>query len=316
MKKMIIVPIIILLFVALTFSSGCAKKPAVETRPAGAFIGGTKGITMSFMSNAPPSEIPENSSFTIGLELKNNGEYTVNAEKAEITLSGVKPSSYGIADATLNNSGDLTGSQKLGQEVFPGATDIIQYEASKTPAVLGNQQITFLATLCYPYKTISQTTICVKESLTKQTTGGPEVCKLTGEKTVYNSGAPVQVSSVSQFPVGGRVITGLTFYLKITNAGGGTAYPAGQVTTCSKVGFSDVNKINITKAYLINLEKTLDCEGKQIILTDGAGSITCKIIGLSATDVAGEFEDILWTELDYGYKQDVTKTATIVNVPE
>ena len=69
MNKKIIV--LVLAFLVVFAVSGCIKKSKEETTPVGAFVGGTSGIGLSFMANAPASEYPECTPFDVNVQVEN-----------------------------------------------------------------------------------------------------------------------------------------------------------------------------------------------------------------------------------------------------
>lgn len=296
--------------IAVVAVSGCTTK--TETTPAGAFVGGTSGLGMSFMSNAPPTEYPECTSFDINVQVENKGEYTVPKDAASVTISGISTGTtgYGITPST-KNADVLEGRQKFGNSVTPGGQQLISFSSIGSPDFPGDTTQTVIATSCYPYQTIAMSTVCITESFVKQTTGGTELCKATGDKTVYNGGAPIQVSSISQFPVGSP-INGITINLKLKDMGGGTPYAKGG--TCPAPSQKEIGKITVTKMHLINLDKKGDCENKQVNMVNGEAFLSCKF-SWAGDAKTGEFEDILDMSFDYGYTQTATTKVKFLNVP-
>jgi len=317
---------LVLIVIAVFAISGCLSKPKTESTPMGAFVGGTSGLGVAFMANAPASEYPECTEFEADVQLENKGEYTIPTGKATIYLSGISTSAYGIKvnDVSANKagtSGELTGKQKFGTSTTPGGRDVIAFSSTKgSPDFPGDTTQTLIATACYPYETTSMSTICVQENFAKQTTGGSELCKISGDKTVYNAGAPVQVSALTQFPIGSKPITGITVNLKLRDAGGGTAIRSG--ATCPSVDQKDVGRITVKEMKLINLGVHGDCEntGKNIVtITGGEGFLTCRFdwsAQQKAGEIKGTFEDILQMKFDYDYTQSTTTKVKFLNMPE
>jgi len=304
--------VLILSIIAVVAVSGCLSAKE-EATPASAFVGGTSGLSMSFMSNAPPTEYPECTGFDINVQLENKGEYTIPADKAGITISGIATSAtgYGITPAATQKTEEIAARQKFGKSTTPGGQELMSFSSIGSPDFPGDTTQTIIATSCYPYRTIAMSTVCIKESFTKQTTGGTELCKITGDKTVYNSGAPIQVSSISQFPVGSP-ISGITINLKLKDSGGGTPYAT--TGTCPAPSQKEIGKITITKMHLINLDKTGECQGNTVTMVNGEAFISCKF-SWAGEKITGEFEDILEMNFDYGYTQTATTKVKFLNVP-
>lgn len=304
--------VLVLLIIAVVGVSGCIT-PKEESTPQTAFVGGSGGLSISFMQNAPPSEYPECTGFEIGVQLENKGEYTLEKGKTSISISGIAThaTGYYITPSATQAADELTGRQKFGKTVTPGGQQLVSFSSIGSPDFPGDTTQTIIATICYPYRTVAMSTICVKESFTKQTTGGTELCKITGDKTVFNAGSPVHISSLSQFPVGSP-IRGITVNMKLSNVGGGTPYALG--ATCPAVLQSNIGKIKVTKMHLINLDKDGDCVGKIITMTGSEAFLSCKF-DWTGEKISGEFEDILEMAFDYGYTDTTTTKVKFLNVP-
>jgi hypothetical protein len=309
-KKFIILALVL---IGLVLVSGCSTKKAVETGPASAFIGGTDGLVMSFVQDAPPSEYPQQVPFDVIINVENRGESTVNASTANILLGGISNSSYGLGNPSQPITDELPGKQLIQKTTTPGGVTQVTF-SSKTgsPPFPGSQPQKITATLCYHYTTEVQGTVCIQPSLARQTVGGAQLCTVTGSKTVYSSGAPVKITSLSESATStGNKITGFRFTMFVQNEGSGTAYVG---DTCPPT-LGDANRVKVISAKLVNLDKDLDCGQNSptykgvLIAGDNGGVITCTAdsLALLPTDI---FEDVLVMQLGYGYTQSITKSIT------
>jgi len=308
--------VVLMIIVAVFAVSGCTSKPAT-TNPAGAFVGGKEGVAISFLPGAPPAEIPEMEKIPVSVQLQNKGEADVASVK--VVVSGT-PVWDTATDKMTDTSDALDAAKKVGSQNIPGGQAILDFDASKggqdVKMSLGPQTATIVAQACYDYQTFAQSTVCITESLTKQTVGATELCKSSGDKTVYSSGAPVQVTGVSQYPKGR---TGVTFVIKFKHVGTGTIYNY-QSDACPNIGLADTNKITITEAKLFNLGKSLDngvdCSPNPVALSStGEGTVTCSA-AWSEGEANGQFEDTLYLELSYGYTQQVIAKVKILNLED
>jgi hypothetical protein len=309
-KKFIILALVL---IGLVLVSGCSTKKAVETGPASAFIGGTDGLVMSFVQDAPPAEYPQQVPFDVIINVENKGESTVSADAAKfyIVLGGISTTAYGI-DNPLQPLEELQGKQLIQKTTTPGGVTQATFSSDGSPSFPGSQPQKITATLCYPYITQVQGTVCITPSLARQTVGGAQLCTVTGSKTVYSSGAPVKITSLSESATSSAgKITGFRFTMFVKDEGPGTAYLG---TTCPPT-LGDANRVKVISAKLINLDKDLDCgkaatDAGVLITGDNGGVITCTVEGLSSQDISGEFEDVLVMQLSYGYTQSITKSIT------
>ena len=313
MRKYIILPLIALLFIGLTLSSGCLKKSEVKETPKNVFAGGTEGLAISFQPGMPPSEVFEGSSFSIGIKVENKGEYEVAAENAKIYLSGIDPEAWDktSSDFEIEITDDLTPVQKIGDTITPGAIVVPTVSDLKyIRDIPGDTDFTLVAKACYNYQTVAMSSICIKENPFVQTTGAPEICKVTGTKPVYNWGSPVHVESVEEIPMGVGEKVKLGFQIKIKNVGTGYTYTK---PDCTTLGASDINKLKVT-ATMGSLNGTIsrECNNKEVLLVDDEATVLCSF---EIEPAAEEYEDILFIKLDYGYAQQITKKIKLRNVP-
>ena len=314
MKKSIAIIFSIVLVGLLISSSGCIGGETEESV--------STALDISFQENMPPSETQEKTPFSIGIKLENVGGYSVGTGEATVTLQGISSTGFdithnGTKTIKAKNSLPLTKVQTIGEDKIEGGQELIVFEANKTPNYPGDQTQTITAKVCYPYGTTAQATACMGQSVIGQTTG-TQVCDITGELGgLQNTGAPVRVTKINQFPRGGQEVTGLTFMIDIENKGDGTPfinYNAEKYYDCSNLRYNHINLVNVKSVYLLSdPDKTATCsQTTNIPIGEEGITISCFIDEIPA----GEYEDTLIIELDYGYTEDKTTTVKIRNIPE
>ena len=303
MKKYFIIPLIALLFIGLVFSGGCLTKSEAKEAPKKMFIGGSNGLELSFLPGVPQSEIFENTEFTIGVQLENKGEYTVPAG-VQVKIGGIPVGSDGfnIDPSFQSTDAELSAASLIADEAIPGGLKVFNFPA-KSPEYPGDTEVTIIASTCYPYQSLAVATVCLKDDLFMQTTGAPEICTVSGEKTVYNRASPIQVTSIKEVPMGPNK---LGFQIKLKNSGDGQVYLPGQGCTGS-----GINKLTVESVKIRGI--TFDCPlGSQLTLVDGEAFIFCDKELPADT---GEYEDILEVTLSYNYLEQASKKVKILNVP-
>ena len=313
MKKLYLVLFLIFL---LAFS-GCASKKKQETS-LGAFLGGTEGMSFLFVEEEPPETILDNSNqpFFITLQLKNEGEYSIKENEILTTLSGISYESFSITKASQRNQNSLEKGylNKQTGEIIEGATDQISYEADYQEDLAYDLPFTISANVCYAYQTQAVAQLC----LSKQPTRRPQktdVCAITEEKEVGNSGAPVQITSFSQRAAGQNEVS-VTF--KVENNNKGETYNPNFINNIQDCVSDDREK---NKVYIkVASEQAIDIscpklgggkEGEVRLINDQT-TVTCNIDtqGLAeATPFAGVM-DIL---VDYTYKDNIATDLTVEN---
>ena len=277
------------------------------------FIGGTTGVTITFEQGQPPAEVSDTGiqSFSITIRSENKGEYDVPQNKTHIAIRGLSASLFNTTDAKLiqNSAADLTSTKRLPtgdvQEPAPILTEFsdLNYKGKVTGL---EQTYPIQASICYEYKNTAQSSLCVRKNLITPKTGG--VCEVPGDKEVYNSGGPIQISNMKTMA---RSQNSLGFTFTINHAGTGTLYKI--TSACNEQQRADEGKILIKVGTGI---AGLTCTGLSDTSTEGTTyQGTAKYLGTPLTITCTQLVDNLndyvqpitiTTEYDY---QETTSTT-------
>ncbi len=318
--------IVALSILAIILVSGCTgtQKPAAETpltaRP---FVGGSSGLVASFFPGAPADEVVQTKTkdneviFTVKLE--NKGETKVDGGKTNVRLTGINTASSAWNIAPNNqrtSSGEvLEPVQKISNTLVPGGQLTKDFKSPRgyQGTLEGQFQFKAVADVCYAYKSQGVSSACITENLVQQATGA-NVCKTAGPRSVYNKGAPVQVTAIEQIPFSKNTIG---FQIKIKNVGGGRVFAASTQNCAEKEGTSTVlDKVVVGPVLLGGIDITGKCSplgtvgsSRVMTLVNGEGSMICKS-DLPATR-AGVIEDLLTVNVGYDYNSQASKTFTV-----
>lgn len=224
-----------ILLAALSLVLAACSGAPVNNALGDPFIGGTGGVAMSFMEQAPPLEIFDNgdSTFSVGVRLVNIGESDLGPDAivpaentwGQIEISGFNPVQFG-SPQTIRTFGEegitLTRMRKnFDGSIIAGTPDIMMFDGFRyIPNNVGNTQVTIRATSCYDYTTFTNAQVCIKAN-TLETVQDNSICTLAGPRDVKNSGSPVHVTTLSQAPLGRNRIQ---FSFSIENVGTGTIF--------------------------------------------------------------------------------------------
>lgn len=283
MRKGVLAVVFVLLALAVAGCSG-GENGAVSSAST-PFIGGTEGVRVSFLENAPPKETLDNpkpsdksqiSNFDIALKVENVGEQDIAKDALKVTVGGLFPADFNVPNtktASLEEklARPLAGVRKdpEGEKLPGGIDEVTFYDLAYVKSLEGNNEFPIQADVCYPYKTRAVADFCMRKELTKATSG---VCSIKGTKPVFSSGGPIQVISFEE-AVGGTQKVILKFNIKA--AGTGTFYKPGD---CKKGSFQDENFVKVTVNSGV---AGLSCSGwgglltKDVRLTNGEASVTC-----------------------------------------
>jgi hypothetical protein len=319
--------IIALSILAVILVSGCTgtQKPATETpltaRP---FVGGTQGVVASFFPGAPADEVVQTKDkqnevvFTVKLE--NKGETKVDGTKANIRLTGINTASTAwnidLKNGKRTSSSEvLDPVQKVSNTLVPGGQLTVDFKSPRgyQGTLEGQFQFKATADVCYAYKSQGVSSACITENLVQQATGA-NACKTAGARSVYNKGAPVQVTAIEQIPFSKDTIG---FQIKVKNVGGGRVFASNTQNCAEKDSTTTVlDKVFIDSVWLGGEKITDNCSplgtvgsSKVMTLVNGEGSMICKSKLLAGR--SGIVEDLLTVNVGYDYNAQASKTFTV-----
>lgn len=223
MKKVLV---LILLMIVLVGCNGQTVEKTTDGGDTKAFIGGDKGIDVTFFADAPQDIVYDNNfKFDVSLRVENVGEADIPANQAKIKIRGITPDEYGKtqADFLKTNTEEWNGASldPQGNEIS-GSIDNAEFKELQAPEVIGSVQADIIAEVCYPYKTTAVTQICILEDLlgrTRKSGDRPEICEVNEEKGVQNSGAPVKITNVKEAALGEDKIQ-ISFDIEHVGTGG------------------------------------------------------------------------------------------------
>jgi hypothetical protein len=322
----------LVLLVGIMLLSACSGGSSNGVGPSKTpFAGGQNGLSMEFIEGAPPNEIFDSGQFifAINVKLNNLGEYDTKAADGYVEITGINPKDFGLnsqADLKKNLPGDINGVEKNSDGiVIIGGTLVSEFNNLKFAGNLrGNwgsdgasNGPRIRANLCYNYQTYVTTGICLKKDmLTNINT--KEICQLNGEKKVFNSGAPIQVTKATQTPVGSGKIQ-VNFEISHVGTPNDRFYKFN--TDCDdrstntqkdKVYF-EVGQINGKKGKCTGLqEANADGSGGYVTLFNGRPMTVLCTFDLG--NIEGSFETILEATLKYRYYQFIEKPILIKDV--
>lgn len=208
MRKYTIV-LIVLLGVLVSACSGDGKDKPSPDNP---YVGGDRGLVMGFVTGAPPPEVYDDNQFPfdIAVKISNEGETDVRPEDGYMEIVGINPADFGTTQAGLKKP--LPAYMKRSRKNFEGTVllgdiAILEFPQLKyVPDVVGNFNGPIVrANICYNYATRASSKVCVKPDLLSNI-DNQEICALSGNKVVSNSGGPIHITSVKQEPLGSSKI--------------------------------------------------------------------------------------------------------------
>lgn len=309
MKKIFMIFAILLMITAV----GCTQEETTTTTTGKAFIGGSKGLMMEFLTGAPPDSVYDtDNQFSISLKVENVGEHDIDSTAdATVEITGINPSDFGVSKNDLIDDvpDSLEGaSLDSAANVIEGTVSVVDFEDLEyVGTVSGTVPFTLIANVCYEYGTRAQAKLCVLEDL-RGTKGEVQFCDPNNQAIdVESSGAPVQVISMTENVLGSNKVSVI---FKLRNVGTGTLHEKG--TECD-TSIPTKNKVwvEVSDTEL----GSLDCPSLKdgtattgfVTLYNGEASVRCTQEITSPDD----FEKLIEVNMEYGYEEAIQQTLEV-----
>lgn len=311
--------IVIMTVAAVFLLSACNTQPE-KTAGGTTFVGGTQGLAMEFIPEAPPDNVFDGGKFpfAVNIKLNNAGEWEIKSgSKITAEISGIDPADFSLSAANLKKNppqGMLPTRLDPNGQTIEGDILVMDFPGFNYKGTLyGDVPATIKADVCYGYGTKAVSKLCIKKDLSSKDTS---VCAVTEDKTVSNSGAPVQVASFKEAQ-GGTDKVIITMLLK--HAGTGKIFE--KDSQC-------VDKLEKKDRVYLKIDTGMGnlgivCNGLQtqagqpatggegyVVLYGGERQITCT----QPTGGQGDFEKTVSMTLEYDYNEYITKQITVKHV--
>jgi len=317
--------ILVLLVSILVLVSGCssgtdAKKSSFNLKDA--FTGGSEGLKFEFMSDQPPKNILDGgiSPFNIMVQVSNVGEFDIPVNSSHLVLSGINPIDFSITK-TSQLVPQLNGVKIQKGNTLDGATLPVMFPGlTYLPNVSGSSTQKIGVDICYPYRTTSLINACVSGNTLRSSTDSLTICKLDGKKDFANSGAPIQIENVKQFPNGKSSIQVQFDIVDKSKSKNGRIFRVNSFDNNCKIAGNSVASTDaiLSKNYVTY---TFDakglpvvCQGKtksgEVLLANGKSTVYCTI------DTSGQqdYEQTFAVYLDYSYFDRIETSILVENV--
>lgn len=294
-----------LIIASLLVLSGCDNQTSepVTTNP---FRGGTDSVSISFDLDNPPSEVYEDTPFTIGLNVKNTGEYNIAKEDFKIKIQGINPELYDLKQAEKTANIDLAGTVfDVDKNVIEGSEDYIEFGPLKYQenlAVVMND-VPLQASACYSYGTNVVSSICVKSNILNDNVN--DVCTVNEEKVAFSSSAPVKVTEFKETPRGGGT---LAFSFRVEHVGSGQVFEPSSPASCSDGTTENVVKVTVDGPSGLDCPTLGGLSGTVKLSGETGRLVTCT---LDVSTVDSDYVEPVSLKLEYDYQQLLTKTINV-----
>lgn len=307
MRKVLLGLLLVLCFVL----ASCAGQQGEREEN---FRSGSQGLVMRFLPNQPPSQVYDDQSLDVQIEVANRGAYSVGETFDQIYLSGFD---HNIIRGISIQGEDLQPIEGKSLYNTQGDLNYITFQGDPLPlrqAGIDKYPFTLMATLCYKYETLASANVCIDPN-----PFGPQqqqkVC-IPGSVGTGTQGAPIAVTNVEVQASKQKT----RFKITIQNVGGGTVYKEGTTfkAKCSPydqagLQFRDIDYVAVEDVSVSGESIKARCrpfadDQRHIRLTNGQAVINCEY---SSPPGSTAFRTPLVIHLSYGYRQTMMQAMEV-----
>ncbi|MFC2134732.1 hypothetical protein ACFLTH_08960 [Bacteroidota bacterium] len=313
--------LLLILLVALASCSSNNKSTTAGNQKS--FIGGTTGLSVSFVDGEPPTEVTDGGQtpFTVAVQIENMGETFVSKDDIHLTLKGIDAKSFGLSSSDelkINAVEDLLENDlnpDTGETIVAPPIFVTFPELNYGDELSGNSPFPFFVDVCYKYRTMVTSQLCIKENLQKSS--DDEVCSVVGPKELQNSGAPVQITSFEESAAGADAIS---FSFTVRNVGAGIMSAVGSgcdeepsgknyVTLTIDTGLPGLSCSGLSDTSTSDTETAFI---GTVRMPDGQRQVRCtqQLLPEDKTDKIM----IVDLSMDYDYKQSVSTSVLVKHI--
>ncbi len=275
------------------------------------FIGGTTGLQIAFQGLRKEVFDGGSDPFDVLVRLENKGESPIKKEDVRVKLSGFNPGEFTKREEQLMKNAD---EDILESRLDPAGTVLIAPPAvveftelnHMAPITGASASFPLRAEVCYMYQTKAVSKLCVRSNILNPPEGG--ICNVNEDKTVFNSGAPVQVQSVKE---SARAKDKIGFSFEIRQAGAGKIFE--KRSKCDITQRKNENRVHVVVDSKI---QGITCTGLTssgtkaegfVTLFEGIKLVTCT----QPITTKSDFEQIISIEATYDYEEFIQTDITV-----
>jgi hypothetical protein len=310
MKRAILIFLVVVAL--LTMAQECQTGDSEGTKDkVNPYVGGTAGLSIQFGEGNPPDEVFDRGQYPFDIEVKllNVGEADIKKENVKVTVTGLNPSDFNKPESFFIKNGieeDILATYKdfEGNIIKPSDTFVTFPGLNFIDTLTGNFQTKVRADVCYTYKTETASDGCIRKDVLSVDKNS--VCQVSESKTVYNSGAPIQVDKFEELPSGTDKVR---YLFTIKHLGSGNVYSPGSKCPIDRTAQNKIHfkiESSVTDLLCSGLVEGTAKEG-YVILREGEQTIRC----VQQTTSQLDFLDRIKITLDYDYGESIDKTFLI-----
>ena len=292
---------------------------------------GTDGLTIDFMDKGVPNDVSEGSRLYVTFELINEGFYDIKRGKLILSLEEdfTALDSWDLPDGFDQESEKIIGFDLMGKSIslLRGERQVasviirgktIEDTRNKIESIIG-------LTACYPYSSIFSDTMCI-DTDPNNLKIAEKTCKAR-DITSSGQGGPVAITRIEQkvIPADNAQSVNLQLTIFAENKGEGIIINPDrydQICKGTNIDKDDYNVVWLKSLKYSDYEynphndgiSEIVCNPNPMREIDGEYQTRCELKDKNTIDKSKlTFETPLVVEIEYGYKQSISKEIEILN---
>lgn len=311
-STLLIAPASLFIIILLIAISGCEKVYTPERPTLEDIEEGSEGLVISFIQNAPPPKVMEDSLFDIGIRIENKG--TSDVKKGYLLLGYEKE--Y-IGEIFWQDKGgndriyfDING-RSLNMPTGDEQVYLARIEAGNIGPQREQAQTLIYATACYDYSTKAHANLCIDTDI-YNLKAIEKVCN-ADDISFSDQGAPVAVTRIESNMMTSKDEGVVRPQLKIyfSNVGEGTIIKNNRADTACSAQPLAKDDVNIIKVSAVLSETKLSCKPELLKLREGMDYTICTHEqGIDENNPS--YYAPLTITAEYGYMETISKQITLM----
>lgn len=299
--------LIVMVFLLFSLSSCSSFSNGGTTITKNDFRKGYSDIEFDFIKDTLPDEISEDSLFSIGLRVKNEGASDVQEGLLVVNYDGDYIQLFGNGQKrfSLEGKNEFNPKGEESEYFFEGKSGFLDLDSKE-------RAVPMMASVCYLYETVLEDTLCIDKSYQTNADVGEKICDVKDER-YSGQGGSVGVSEVKLSVLVDEQtnMANLVFDIIVEHRGNGFIADYDNYRAMCSGRNSVEDDYNVVKIKEITLsENPLDCGKDEIMLQGDEGRIKCSL-PYSIPQYQMPYQAPFKIVLEYAYSDIITDEITI-----
>jgi hypothetical protein len=282
---------------------------------------GTEALVVSFLNQAPPNTVYEQTEFDVQMYVENKGAFNLaDGYRATAYLKYDSAVVMAITEGFLGqglyankNRINLYGKSYYFPEGEKNFFALDRFFALPLQGNFETNKVSFYLSLCYPYETFFADEICVDvdpQSISPR----KKICEAKDKSYSGGQGAPIAVSKIETQMVPRGVYIQPQFVIHLEHKGKGSFALQNLILDssgdagCGAVSIDDVGKVEVE--IKLGMDELI-CKPNDILFKDNKATLYCQLPDQKITGVGANYLTTMTVNIKYIYMQNFQKDITV-----